>query len=260
MKDGFWWQPKKSSTFWSLMCILPLTNATWWKKPWALKAVWNNKGRIWEPIWLDKHCSTSYIFLKMLASPVIDLAPLVAMKTCHICLQLPYIEVKLDYFLLTMMKSPCHRHFETLTYMDSSTYSNDSREKREKTLHNGGIFIFDLIWHHVPLFVPILLWGFLSLLLWIWSFKVLPVDAGRVLSEFFEATSFSFFFFRQTFARLLPWKFNTSCFTFLQAPVRSCSCFAMAHGGSYGEARPMDAPWDIPDALTSVHWWDVDTV
>ena len=27
----------------------------------------------------------------------------------------------------------------------------------------------------------------------------------------------------------------------------------MAYGGSYGDARPMDAPWDIPDALTSVH-------
>ena len=27
----------------------------------------------------------------------------------------------------------------------------------------------------------------------------------------------------------------------------------MAYGASYGDARPMDAPWDIPDALTSVH-------
>ena len=27
----------------------------------------------------------------------------------------------------------------------------------------------------------------------------------------------------------------------------------MAYGASYGDVGPMDAPWDIPDALTSVH-------
>ena len=86
----------------------------------------------------------------MLASPVIDLAPLVAMKTCHICLQLPYTEVKLDYFLPTMMKSPCHRHFETLTYMDSSTYSNDLREKRKRPCTMAAYLfstLYDITYH-----------------------------------------------------------------------------------------------------------------
>ena len=41
---------------------------------------------------------------------------------------------------------------------------------------------------------------------------------------------------------------------YISSNIRSiCSCFAMAYGGSYGDARPMDAPWNIPDALTSVH-------
>ena len=157
MKDGFWWQPKKSLTCWSLMCTPPWTNATWWKKPWALKAVWNNKGRIWEPIWLGKPCSTSYTFQKMTTPPVIDLAPLVAMKTCHIYLQLPCIEMKLDYFFPTMMKLPCLRHCETRTYLDSSNYSKDIRKKK-KTLHNGDIFIFDLLWLRVPPFCPFSSW------------------------------------------------------------------------------------------------------
>ena len=197
MKDGFWWQPKKSSTFWFLMCTLPSTNAIWWKRPWALKAVWNNKGRIWEPIWLDKHCSTSYISLKMLSWPVIDLAPLVAMKIRHICMQLPYIKVKLDCFPTTMKKSPCHRHCETLMYMYSSTYSDEIPAKKEKTLHTGGIFILYLPWtlcdttYHS--FCPTLV-DILSMLLWIWTFTKFSIVSGKLLTEFLEATFFFFFF------------------------------------------------------------------
>ena len=130
--DGFWWQRKRSSTCWSMMLLLQLINVIWLKRLLALKAAWRTRGKIWEQIWLDKHCSTSCTFLMMPFMDVKGLAPHVANKIYHMWMQLQLILQQLDTFIPILMRLPCLQRFKAWRVYYHSHYQHEVQIKKKE--------------------------------------------------------------------------------------------------------------------------------
>ena len=113
------------------MLLFQLINVIWLKRLLALKAAWRTRGKIWEQIWLDKHCSTSYTFLIMLSMDVKGLAPPVANKIYHMWMQLQLILQQLDSFILILKKLPCLQHFKACRVHYYSHYQNEVQIRKK---------------------------------------------------------------------------------------------------------------------------------